>query len=206
MRLRKCCVWIAATVLMCLFAGQASAASLVGDQVTVLMRATDSYVIGSLSPFVVAGGGPEATFSMVNPFASQFWFVDIEASRITITANIPGGIAEFANGSAQFEFSSLDWVGMPTAILVGATIQTTGGGSPPFAGQGPLPTISSLGDHALTMNFTNYVWASNSVVTIDLITDQDLSAPEPATATLVLLTLGGMMMRRRRSGLRQRII
>jgi len=114
--------------------------------------------------------------------------VDIDATSITMT-NVGQSDIAYTLSSNTIEFTSLDWVDLPLAVITGFTLETDVSGFD----TGNVTTS----DHGVTL-FVNEVWQAGEFIKVNLETSH--AVPTPSTLALFGLGLAGLciLSRRRR--------
>ena len=167
-----------------------ASASLVGDNVNAAVVANPSNPF-SVSPGSAVVTDPGVEFILGSVVFPSFTSVDVMDSSFRVQNTFGSGFI-WSTG-ATLTLSDLDWVGQ-NGVITGVSLVNVIGVS------GLDVTDLSFDAHSVTVNLGDSSYsAANSGFDVLLSVSHTVAVPEPTTATLGLMGIAGLVMRRRKS-------
>jgi hypothetical protein len=171
-------------------------ATLIGDSISGSSTGMTSFTGGT----VVVGGSIEFSGTTTNTSGGgEDISVDFDFGGDVLFVNFESDLSGGSSTADDFSvtFSDLDWVGLPTHILTGLTLDLD---DPVGTGAGIGAVVS---DHSFTLTFTSFEVPEFRELEIGLITEEDSGGPSnpiPEPATMVLMGMGllGMAARHKK--------
>ena len=187
--MKRILAFIIPVLLLAISFPQVSNASLMGDNVTSSVIPTSIWTSNPTS--AVVGGGAE--FGLDLATVGTFFSIDVDDTGFNFDYVAPGGLVAFAG--EVYTLGDLDWVGMPSAVIIGVNVNIYGNPD------GITASDVTFTDHSVSIDFDNGAsWSPGGQgIRVDLVWRQS-QVPEPGSIAIwSVLGIAGVMLRRRKA-------